>query len=107
MNLIKYKFPELTKFDEVFSTLPTDKKLLSEAMARGFYEGDTEYNDTFNKIFFNTEGMKVTFKPGVDRVFLEKAWKYCKCLMKSFEPKQQEKEAVCAMLMSELILPIK
>ena len=59
--------------------------------------------DFFQSYFFG--GGKVKFKEGVNEEFRSKAWKYCRSFMGSFEPKHEEKEAICALLMSELLEP--
>ena len=101
MDLTKHQFPEVNGL--AFSTFKTDKALLAEAKERGFYDGNTHYNKLFSKLFFG--GGKVKFKEGVDEEFRSKAWKYCRSFMSSFEPKHEEKEAICALLMSELLEP--
>jgi len=103
MDLKAFKFPKLTPVDMAISTLETDKKLLAEATERGFYNGNTPYNDLFSQAFFS--GGQVVFKEGLDDEFKQDAWNYCRALMRSFQPKHEEKEAVCAMLMSELLEP--
>ena len=106
MDLKTFKFPELNGVDMAFSTLKTDKTLLAEAKERGFDNMYNPYNRLFSELFFN--GGKIEFKEDVDEEFKKKAWSYCKCLMRSFEPKHEHKEAVCAMIMSELlVLPKK
>lgn len=101
MKLINYKFPEITAIDMAFSTIKTDPKLLSEAKIRGFYNGNTPYNRKFSDLFFT--GGSVTFKSKINPEFKNAAWNYCKAFMKSWEPKHEEKEAICAMIMSEII----
>lgn len=103
MNLQDFKFKEVSQLDMTFSTLQPDKALLEEAKARGFYNGKTAYNKLFSTIFFL--GGKVVFKNDVPEKFVSRAWPYCKCLMKSFQPKHEEKEAICAMIMSEILEP--
>lgn len=103
MNLAEYQFPELSKVDMAFSALKTDKVLLAEAKERGFYNGRTPYNDLFRKLFYR--GGQVAFKEGVNEEFKAKAWPYLRAFMGSFEPKHEEKEAICALLMSELLVP--
>ena len=105
MDLKKFKFPEVRGVDVAFSTFDTIPELLEEAKERGFDGGYTEYNDLFSKLFF--EGGKIEFKPDVDEEFKAKAWPYCRALMGSFAPKHEHKEAVCAMLMSELLVAKK
>lgn len=104
MNLQEYNFPNLSKVDLAFSTLETCSILLSEAKERKFYNGNTEYNKTFNHLFF--KGGSVVFKENIDTEFQMKAWNYCRSFMRSFAPKHEEKEGICAMLMSELIEPV-
>ena len=103
MKLKDYDFPQVNKLDVAFSTFNTIPELLEEAKKRGFLHGDTPYNKLFSKLFFM--GGKVEFKRRVDRELQEKAWPYCCALMGSFEPKHEHKEAVCAMIMSELLKP--
>lgn len=95
MDLTKFNYPEPT------FALGTDKELLAEAERRGFLHGHTPYNDKFNALFFG--GGSVKLKEGIDGKFKGKAFPYLKALMGSFSPKHEHKEAVCAMLLSELI----
>lgn len=103
MDLTKFKYPEIDGLAMAFSALKTDKTLLTEARVRGFYDGHTPYNKLFSKLMFN--GGKIKFKGGIDEEFKNKAWKYCRAFMASWEPKHEDKEAICAMLMSELLEP--
>jgi len=103
MDLKEYDFPKITDVDLAFSTTKTDPKLLKEAISRGYYNGNTPYNTLFSNLFFH--GGKIKFKEGVDEEFKKKAWPYTRSLMASFEPKHEEKEAICAMFMSELLEP--
>lgn len=104
MDLTKFKFPEVNgAIDMAFSTFGTDKALLNEAKERGFYTGQTPYNSLFSKLFFT--GGQVKFKEGLDEEFKNKAWTYCRAFMCSWEPKHEEKDAICAMLLSELCEP--
>ena len=95
MDITKFNFPKPNW------SLPTDKSLLKEAEKRGFLHGHTPYNKLFSALFF--QGGKVEFKDNINKVFKEKAWPYCRALMGSFEPKHEHKEAVCAMLLYELV----
>ena len=101
MDIKQYEFPELSKADVLFPTIRTDKNLLEEAKERGFYNGHTPYNDLFSDLFFN--GGKINFKKNLDKEFKAKALPYLKAFMQSFEPKHEEKEAICALLLSELV----
>lgn len=103
MDLKTFEFPEPSMADSVFPTFRTIPELLEEARERGFYNGSTPYNKLFSKLFF--EGGKIQYKPDVDEEFLIRAWTYCRTFMGSFEPKHEHKEAICAMLMSEVLLP--
>jgi len=105
MDIKTFEFPEISGLDMAFSCLGTDPTLLAEAKERGFYNGDTDHNALFNDLFFS--GGKVEFQKNVDEDFKNKAWPYCRALMGSFEPKHEEKEAICSMLMSELLVAKK
>jgi hypothetical protein len=100
LDLRAFAFPRLTGLDVAFSTLRTDRALLNEATRRGFYNGCTPYNQLFSSLFFS--GGKVEFKKDVPDDFRASAWAYMRAFMGSFEPKHEEKEAICAMLLSEL-----
>jgi hypothetical protein len=95
MDLQKYKFEELNMCQR------TDKKLLIEAKSRDFYNGNTPYNALFGGLFFG--GGKLNFKKDIPEDFRKTATQYLKAFMGSFEPKHEEKEAICAMLLSELV----
>lgn len=95
MNIKEHKFQ-----DTSFCT-PTDKKLLEEAKKRGFYNGHTKYNKLFSDLFYS--GGKLNFKKDIDEEFKKKAISYLKSFMQSFEPKHEEKEAISALLLSELV----
>jgi hypothetical protein len=101
MDINKYDFPEVTALDIALPTFGTDKELLAEAKERGFYNGNTKYNRLFGKLFF--EGGTLNFKADIDDEFKVKATAYLKAFMGSFTPSHQEKEAVCALLLSELV----
>ena len=95
MDLKKFKFPKPS------ICLPLDKKLFNEAKKRGFLNQQTPYNELFSTLFL--QGGELKFKKDVDPDFKEKAIPYLKAFMGSFEPKHEHKEAVCAMLLSELV----
>jgi len=96
MDLTKHKF------DKPDICLRTDAVLLKEAKARGFYNGDTKYNDLFMILFYS--GGEVIFKKNVDKTFKQNAWPYLRAFMGSFEPKHEEKDAISALLLSELVV---
>lgn len=98
--LSAYPYPEIRGIDEVFSTLETDPKLLAEAERRGFYMGDTKANRMFNHLFYH--GGSIRLKSDVDSGYVRRAVPYIKALIRSFAPKHEEKEAVCAMILDEI-----
>ena len=101
MNLATYNLPNLTDAQISFSTLKTDPALLAEAKDRGFYSNHADpYVKLFEKIFF--KGGKVDFKPGLDEEFRVRAMRYLKAFMRSFAPSHEDKEAVSALILSEL-----
>lgn len=95
------QIPTMTDLEIAFSTVSTDPEMLAEAKARGFYNGHTPYNKLFSTLFF--KGGKLNFKSDLDPAFKEKATRYLRAFMASFEPAHEEKEAICAMLLSELV----
>jgi hypothetical protein len=95
MDLTKFKFPELTFAPK------TNSDLLKAAKDKGFYNGRTAYNKLFSDLFFS--GGSVTFKNDIDEKFRNECWSYCRSFMRSFEPKHEEKEAICAYLMSNIL----
>jgi hypothetical protein len=101
LNLRTYPYPKVTGADMAFPTFGTDPVLLGEAERRGFYNGHTPYNKLFSDLFFS--GGKVVFKKDVSEEFKNAAWSYVRAFMGSWAPKHEEKEAICAMLMSELL----
>ena len=100
MNIKEFNFPSVTGLDLAFPTFKVIPELLEEARARGFYEGNTKYNSMFSKLFF--QGGKLHFKKDLDEGFKRNAVMYLRAFMGSFEPKHEEKEAICALLLSEL-----
>lgn len=102
MNLKDFDFPKAPGADMAFPTFNTIPELLEEAKDRGFLHGNTPYNKLFSSLFYT--GGKIKFKKKVDKELQEKAWPYCKSLMGSWAPKHEHKEAVCAMIMSELLV---
>lgn len=101
MNLKDYAFPKVTDLDIAFSTFEAPEVLVKEAKERGFADVSNEYNKLFSTLFYS--GGKIEFKKGVDEELKKKAWPFCRALMGSFAPKHEDKEAVCALIMSELL----
>lgn len=100
MDLKDFNFPKTSGLDIAFPTFGADPQLLKEAMDRGFYHGRTPYNKLFSTLFFS--GGKLDLKPDLDPDFKAKALPYLRAFMGSFGPKHEEKEAICALLLSEL-----
>lgn len=102
-DLLNFSFPAASTLDAVFPTFGTIPELLAEALERGFYNGNTPANKLFNNWFFG--GLETTpgFKEGVDKEKAQKAMNYAVCLMRSFAPKHNDKEAVCSMIFSECL----
>lgn len=94
MKITTFKFPEISMCQA------TDPKLLAEAKSRGF-DKTTPHGDLFSSLFF--EGGSLDFKKNLDNTFKETAIPYLRSLMQSFEPKHEDKMAVCSMLLSELV----
>ena len=93
------KYPKVTDLDIAFGIIP-DKKMVMKAKAAGFYNGNTKYNDLFSKLFFI--GGTLQFKKDLDNDHATKAVRYLKAVMASFGSKHEEKDAVCAMVLSEI-----
>lgn len=101
MNIQEFDFPEMSGVDMAFGCMGADPLLLEEAKARDFYCGNTPYNELFSKLFFS--GGKLNFKTDLPPEFKTKATRYLKSFMGSFEPKHEDKEAISALLLSELV----
>lgn len=99
-DLRKFEFPKVDKVSMVFPTYNTIPALLAEAKAKGFYNGHTPGNEMFSTLFYS--GGKVRFLKDVPVEFQNNAWAYCRAFMGSFAPKHEEKEAICAMLLTEI-----
>lgn len=96
INLKTYAFQ-----DHNTMCLRTDPKLLAEAKERGFYNGDTPYNDLFAQLFYS--GGRLNLKKHMNENLKKNALPYLKSFMMSFEPKHEEKAAIAALLLSELV----
>jgi len=63
-----------------------------------FKDGHTKWNNLFSDWFFSgLSSLSITPKEGIK---LEDARRHLHCVMGSFEPKHEHKEAACAYLMS-------
>jgi hypothetical protein len=108
MNLQDFSFPKFDKVDMAFPTAKTDPILLQEAKDRGFYRGETKENDMFSQLFYR--GGTIIFKKRLPKDFVESAHNYLCGFIGSWAPKHEEKEAICALILSEIaerIDPIK
>lgn len=101
MDLKEFNFSEVLDVNFAFPTFRVIPELLEESKSRGFYEGNTKYNRLFNKLFFS--GGKLIFKKNISEKFKNECTGYLKCFMGSYEPKHEEKDAICALLLSELV----
>jgi hypothetical protein len=109
MNIREYHFPEIkSELQVAFSSEKTIPEILEEAKSRGFYNGDTPWNKFFRKLFYDGGNVKIKKDPFFHQ---NHRWTintlyYLKAFMASFEPKQEEKEAISALILSEIaILP--
>lgn len=103
MELKDYQFPSVTPLDMAFPTLDAPPKLVSLAKERGFYNGNTPANDLFSKWFFGGLEKTPDFKEGIDETKAQRAMNWAVCLLRSFTPKHEEKEAVCALIFDEYL----
>lgn len=108
MDLKQFDFPDVDDVEIVFGSEcsiqnETFKTLLEEAKQRGFYSGNTKYNTLFSRLFF--KGGTLNFKDGIEDKFITKAVRYMKSVLVSYQPKHEEKEAVCSLILSELVEP--
>ena len=94
MDLINYDFKD------IMACMTTDKKLLAEARERGFYNGNTKYNKLFSNLFFSRG--RINLRKDIDKQFRQRALEYLRAFMGSFEPKHEEKEAISALILSEI-----
>ena len=102
MDLKTFEFPDL---NDTAAVRKASMELLAEAKERDFYNGHTAHNDLFNELFFS--GGKIEFQKDLDEDFKTRAWTFCRGFMGSWDPKHEHKEAVCALLMSELLVAKK
>jgi hypothetical protein len=98
MEILDYQFPEATQAHLAFPTFDTPDVLLKEAKARGFFGGHTPANKLFNDWFFGGLEKAPEFKAGVEQSKAQRAMNWAVCYMRSFAPKHEHKEAVCALI---------
>ena len=97
MDLKDFKFPTDRRVSD------TNPELLEEAKQRGFADDRGEYVRLFSNLFFN--GGRVVPKLDIDQAYYDRVWAYLRAYMGSFTAKHESKEAICAMLLSEIVLP--
>lgn len=101
MNLQKqFQFPTVTDAQMAIGHGDTNQTLLKEAQARGFDKSSNPYNQLFNTLFF--KGGRLNFKNDLDQKYKNKVLRYLTAYMRSFSPRHEHKEAVCALLLSEV-----
>jgi hypothetical protein len=66
-----------------------------------FRRGTTEWNKLVSKWFFQgVQGLRFVPKPGVDNETYRKVMRQFRCILGSFEPQHEHKEAACAYILS-------
>jgi len=103
LNLFEFDFESITdKTDNPFSITRTNQDLLNEAIERGYDCEDKAGNKFFIKLFY--EGVKEwpEFKRNIDKDKSKVMLTYARQLCRSFEPKHEHKEYVCAMIFDDL-----
>ena len=62
------------------------------------YSAHGKWNTTFSDMFYvGIKNIEIKPKDGIDPAV---AWNHLRCIMRSYEPKHEHKEAACAYLMS-------
>lgn len=95
-----FKYPVLKDADIIFSVMRTNTQLLELARSQGFYNGHTPYNDLASKLFFS--GGTINYKKDLDPERKTLGYRYLCAVLKSFEPSHNDKEAIAALVLSEL-----
>jgi hypothetical protein len=91
-KLSEFSWPGVTKVDLAFSTFKTIPELLELSTSARWEKGRKK----FNELFFT--GGDIIYEKEVIGSWKEQALCYALVLMRSFEPKHEDKEAVCAMI---------
>jgi len=92
------QFPNVSDTDIAFGIMP-DKKILANSME--FYNKNTKYNQLFSELFF--KGGTIHYKEILTDKTRENNFRYLKAVMGSFQPKHEQKDAVCAFILSKLV----
>lgn len=101
MDIIKHSFPILSPARILYNDLKTDYKLLNEAKLRGYFESDNEYSKLAKEWILGYWNLMHEFSR-IDEV-KKLMWDYCQAIAASVEIKLNEKEAICALLLSEIM----
>lgn len=101
MTTAKIVFPKVTDADMAFGGLRIPDYLIEEAKKLGFGDDNNPYNKLFNKLFFKG-GHLPNYLPDVPQTRRDLGRRYLVCLMHGMDSKHEDKEAVCAYIMSEL-----
>ncbi len=97
MEFKDFEFPEV----EPDLMVDTNPELLEMAKAKGFFYGRTKYNQMFSDIYYRNREHQVKLSLGVE--FTTRAINYFNALKRSWLPAHEDKEAVCALILSELV----
>jgi len=96
---LDYEFPVVTKIDFAFPTMGAPPELVKMAHDAGFRcTANTPANDLFSVWFSGGLAKMPTFKTDVDLDKARRAMNWAACFMRSFAPKHEDKEAVCALI---------
>lgn len=96
MDLQKFEFPKVDGIDIAFPTFNTIPALKEEAIKRGFDNYNNKWCKRFSDLFYG--GGKLNLKADHNKDMLN----YMRSFIGSFAPKHEDKEMICAMLLSEL-----
>lgn len=99
-ELEKYDWPEVKQVDMAFPTFKADPVLLALAEKKKYEKG----RKAFSRAFF--AGGKVKFAHELAE-WEKKAFIYMRSFMKSWGPKHEHKEAICAMIFEELGITVE
>lgn len=103
----QFNFEEFLKANPPgpLTDVPVPPELLELAKMRNFYHTPSgEYNEIFSQLFF--KGGKLVKKKELHKYkpeYVSIIMRLILTLMQSFRPSHEEKEAVCALLLSEII----
>lgn len=102
MDIAGYSLPELKDYEIVFSTLDVPESLLHEARKRSMDQPTNLFHRLASFQFANREE-GLTLRSDIDEGFGITAVRYIDGLLRSFVPKHEDKIAVVALILSEII----